>query len=77
LGLVRVPTTVIHGDQDRLVRPSGGRATAAAIPGARLVIVPGMGHDMPPSLWPQIIDEIVRNASRAGEEAQQESGGLR
>ncbi|HWE14856.1 MAG TPA: alpha/beta fold hydrolase [Solirubrobacteraceae bacterium] len=74
---VRVPTTVIHGDQDRLVRPSGGRATAAAIPGARLVIVPGMGHDMPPSLWPQIIDEIVRNASTAGEEAQQESGGLR
>ena len=60
-----VPTTVIHGDQDRLVTPSGGRATAAAIPGARLVIVPGMAHDMPPALWPRFIDEIAANTSRA------------
>ncbi len=62
---LRVPTTVIHGDADRLVTPSGGRATAAAIPGARLVIIPGMAHDMPSALWPRIIDEIVRNAGRA------------
>jgi pimeloyl-ACP methyl ester carboxylesterase len=60
-----VPATVIHGDADPLVMPSGGRATAAAIPGARLVIVPGMGHDMPRMLWPQIIEEIVRLAASA------------
>jgi pimeloyl-ACP methyl ester carboxylesterase len=58
-----VPTTVLHGDADRMVMPSGGRATAAAIPGSRLVIVPGMGHDLPPVLWPQIIDEITRTAA--------------
>ena len=62
---VRVPTTVIHGDQDRLVTPSGGRATAAAIPGARLVIVPGMAHHLPPALWPRYIDEIAANTPRA------------
>ena len=64
---VRVPTTVIHGDQDRLVTPSGGIATAAAIPGARLVIVPGMAHHMPPALWPRLIDEIAANTSRTTE----------
>jgi pimeloyl-ACP methyl ester carboxylesterase len=64
---VRVPTTVIHGDADPLVGISGGRATAAAIPDARLVVIPGMGHDMPPVLWPQIIEAIVENAARAGE----------
>jgi pimeloyl-ACP methyl ester carboxylesterase len=61
---LRVPATVIHGSADRLVRPSGGRATAAAIPDARLVIVPDMGHDLPPALWPQLIDEIALNAGR-------------
>ena len=65
LAQLRLPATVIHGDADRLVMPSGGRATADAIPDARLVIIPGMGHDMPPALWPQIIDEIVRNVGRA------------
>jgi pimeloyl-ACP methyl ester carboxylesterase len=63
LGQVRVPTTVIHGDADLLVNVSGGRATAEAIPGARLVILPGMGHDLPRELWPQIIDAIVQNAA--------------
>ncbi len=58
-----VPTTVIHGDADRLVMPSGGRATAAAIPKARLAIVPGMAHDLPATLWPLVIDEITRNAA--------------
>ena len=61
---LRLPTTVIHGAADPLVRPSGGHATAAAIPGAQLVIVPGMGHDLPQAVWPQIIEEIARNASR-------------
>jgi pimeloyl-ACP methyl ester carboxylesterase len=58
---IRVPTTVIHGDADPLVDVSGGRATAEAIPGARLVIVPGMGHGLPRALWPEVIDAIVEN----------------
>jgi pimeloyl-ACP methyl ester carboxylesterase len=62
LGGVRIPVTVIHGDEDRLVMPSGGRATARAIPGARLLVLPGMGHDMPRELWPQILDAIEQNA---------------
>jgi pimeloyl-ACP methyl ester carboxylesterase len=66
LGSIRVPTTVIHGTKDRLVAPSGGRATAKAIPGARLVTIPGMGHDLPRGAWPQIIDAIAETAARAG-----------
>jgi pimeloyl-ACP methyl ester carboxylesterase len=58
---IRVPTTVIHGDADPLVDVSGGRATAEAIPGARLIIVPGMGHALPRALWPEVIDAIVEN----------------
>ena len=54
-----LPTTVIHGTADRLVKSSGGKATAAAIPGARLMLVDGMAHDIPPSLWPRILDAIV------------------
>jgi pimeloyl-ACP methyl ester carboxylesterase len=64
---VRVPTVVIHGADDKLVAPSGGRATAAAIPGARLVLIPGMGHDMPPEVWPRLLDAIEENAERASE----------
>jgi pimeloyl-ACP methyl ester carboxylesterase len=56
---LNLPSTVIHGTADRLVRPSGGKATAAAIPGARLMLIDGMGHDVPPALWPRIIDAIV------------------
>ena len=63
---IRVPTLVIHGTKDRLVNPSGGRATAKAIPGARLLMVEGMGHDLPRGAWPQIIDAIAENAARAG-----------
>jgi pimeloyl-ACP methyl ester carboxylesterase len=62
-----VPTTVIHGDADPLIRSSGGRATAKAIPGARLVMVPGMGHDLPPELWDQIIGEIEQTAARVAQ----------
>jgi pimeloyl-ACP methyl ester carboxylesterase len=60
------PTVVVHGTADRLVRPSGGRATAKAIPGAKLVKVEGMGHDMPRAVWDQIVGAIVENARRAG-----------
>ncbi len=61
-----VPTTVIHGDADPLVNVSGGRATARAVPDARLLVIEGMGHDMPPVLWPQVIGAIVENTARAG-----------
>jgi pimeloyl-ACP methyl ester carboxylesterase len=61
---LKLPATVIHGHADRLVTPSGGRATAAAIPGARLVMIPGMGHDLPPELWERVLDEIEATAAR-------------
>jgi pimeloyl-ACP methyl ester carboxylesterase len=64
LASVRAPTTVIHGDADPLVDISGGRATAEAIPDARLVVFPGMGHDLPRALWPEIIEAIVDNTMR-------------
>ncbi len=61
-----VPTVVIHGTKDKLVSPSGGRATAKAVPGARLVRIAGMGHDLPRATWPRIIGAIAENAARAG-----------
>ena len=63
---VRVPTAVIHGTRDPLVRPAGGRATARAIPNARLKMIDGMGHDLPRQLWPVFAEEITGNAARAG-----------
>jgi pimeloyl-ACP methyl ester carboxylesterase len=66
LGGLTLPVTVIHGTRDPLIRPSGGRATARAIPGARLRMIEGMGHDLPRDLWPIFADEIVDTASRAG-----------
>jgi pimeloyl-ACP methyl ester carboxylesterase len=65
LMVLRVPTTVIHGDADPLVDVSGGRATAEAIPCAKLLILLGTGHDMPRQLWPPIIGAIVDHAARA------------
>ena len=62
---VTVPTTVIHGEADPLVDISGGKATAAAIPGAELLTIPGMGHDCPRGAWPRIIDAIVHTTQRA------------
>jgi pimeloyl-ACP methyl ester carboxylesterase len=66
LGAISAPTVVIHGTKDRLVSPSGGRATAKAIPGARLVKIDGMGHDLPRGTWPRIIGAIAENAARTG-----------
>ncbi|HEX5928742.1 MAG TPA: alpha/beta hydrolase [Solirubrobacterales bacterium] len=60
-----VPALVIHGKNDVLVNPSGGRATAQAIPGARLKMVDGMGHDLPRQLWPDFVEAIADNAARA------------
>jgi pimeloyl-ACP methyl ester carboxylesterase len=69
LRTIRAPTLVVHGEQDRLVAPSGGRATAKAIPGARLLTIEGMGHDLPRGAWPRIIDAIAENAARTREPA--------
>lgn len=71
---VRVPTMVIHGLADRLVHVSGGRATAHAIPGAELLLIPGMGHDLPEALWPTLADGIERTARRAEPEARSGAG---
>lgn len=62
---VTVPTVVVHGADDPLVRVSGGEATAAAIPDAELVVVPGMGHDLPVEVWPTVADAVDRAAARA------------
>ena len=62
---LRMPTLVIHGLDDKLVHVSGGRATAAAIPGSELVLVPGMGHDLPVQLHRMFVDAITRVARRS------------
>src|SRR3954453_5897081 len=62
---LNLPALVIHGKNDLLVNPSGGRATAKAIPGARLKMIDGMGHDLPRPLWPEFVEEIAANAARA------------
>ena len=59
LARVRVPTAVIHGTRDPLVRPVGGRATARAIPGAKLRMIEGMGHSLPAPTWPLIGETIA------------------
>jgi pimeloyl-ACP methyl ester carboxylesterase len=62
---LRVPALVVHGLADRMVHVSGGRATAAAIQGAELVLVDGMGHDLPAPLFPMLADAVRRTADRA------------
>lgn len=59
-----IPTVVLHGAEDPLVKPRGGELTAEAIPGAELRIVPGMGHDLPPSLYDTVVDAICAAAER-------------
>ncbi len=59
LRALAVPTLVLHGDSDPLVDVSGGRATAAAIPGAKLRVFEGMGHDLPKPLWTELAGEIL------------------
>ena len=61
---LRIPAAVIHGMDDRLVHPSGGRATAQAIPGANLLLIPGMGHDLPVELHETFADVIRRTADK-------------
>jgi pimeloyl-ACP methyl ester carboxylesterase len=62
---IEAPTLVIHGTVDKMIRPSGGRATAKAIPGARLMMVEGMGHDLPRGVWPRLLDAISEHARAA------------
>jgi pimeloyl-ACP methyl ester carboxylesterase len=61
-----VPTVVIHGTADPLVTPSGGEATAKAVPGAELIMVEGMGHELPPGAWETVVEAVVRNVAKAG-----------
>jgi len=65
LGGVRLPFLVLHGDQDRLVGPSGGRRTAEAVPGARFELIEGLGHDYPPAYWDTIVDRVAVHARAA------------
>jgi pimeloyl-ACP methyl ester carboxylesterase len=69
LGAVKTPTLVIHGTVDPLVHPMGGMDTAASIPGARLLMIEGMGHALPVELWPQVIEPIAAHASGAAAKA--------
>jgi pimeloyl-ACP methyl ester carboxylesterase len=62
---IAVPTVVIHGTRDRMLMPSGARETAKAIPGARLVMIEGMGHDLPRGAWDRIIGAMLANIERA------------
>jgi pimeloyl-ACP methyl ester carboxylesterase len=62
---IAAPTVVIHGRADKLMRPFGGRAIARAISGARLVLVDGMGHDLPKQLWDKVISELRSNIAAA------------
>jgi len=65
LAAVRAPTLVIHGAADPLIPVEAGRATAAAVPGAELLEIEGMGHDLPRALWATLADAIAKHAARA------------
>lgn len=60
-----VPTLVIHGRDDQLIMPSGGERTAELIPGANLLFLHDMGHDLPRPLWPLVIDAVIRHTDHA------------
>jgi pimeloyl-ACP methyl ester carboxylesterase len=69
LHAVKAPTLVIQGTVDPLVHPAGGKDTAASIPGAKLLMIEGMGHALPIPMWPQIIDAIDKHAHGASAKA--------
>lgn len=60
---LQVPTLVIHGLDDTLIEPSGGERTAELVPGARLLLLPDMGHDRPRELWPEIMGALESHTS--------------
>lgn len=61
---VNAPTLVISGEADPIIKMKGGRDTAVRTPGAKFVSYPGMGHNLPEELWPQVIDEICAVTGR-------------
>lgn len=73
---ITAPTVVIHGRADKLMRPSGGRAIAEAIPGARLVLFDGMGHDLPEPLWDDIIGELTATFAQFADTQQPRRSGI-
>jgi pimeloyl-ACP methyl ester carboxylesterase len=58
LAALGVPTLVLHGEQDPLLRPRAARMTAAAVRGARLIVRPGVGHDLPGPLWDTVAADV-------------------
>ena len=62
---IRMPTLVVHGEADPLVSVAAGRRTAELISGAELMVVPGMGHDLPRPVWPALADAVYALADRA------------
>ena len=66
-GRLTIPTLVIHGENDPLVPPANGRQTAAALPRARLIMIPDMGHALPQQVWPQVVDAIAAVALGSSE----------
>jgi pimeloyl-ACP methyl ester carboxylesterase len=69
LAELRVPTLVLHGEDDPVIPVQGGHATAEAIPGAALITIPGWGHDLPPTIWSTIVDAIAAHALGDGRPA--------
>jgi pimeloyl-ACP methyl ester carboxylesterase len=65
LASVSVPTLVVHGLSDKMVHVSGGRATSLAVPRSELLLIDGLGHDIPEELWPTLVRAVRRNADRA------------
>ena len=72
---ITAPTLVLHGSEDKLVRPSGGKATARAIVNARLEMIEGMGHDLPRAAWPRIVEGIAAHARGADQAAGRKPAG--
>jgi pimeloyl-ACP methyl ester carboxylesterase len=73
---ITAPTLVIHGDKDRMINPSGGRATAAAIPGAKLMMIEGYGHDLFRHWWPRLLEAISEHAHGADEAGREPASAL-
>ncbi|MCW2762568.1 MAG: alpha/beta hydrolase fold protein [Marmoricola sp.] len=73
LGALRVPAAIVHGSADKMVHVSGGRATARAIPGAELLVIDGMGHDIPRELFETFTEIIRRTADRAARTSESET----
>ena len=67
---VRAPTLVIHGAVDGMVPVSAGRETARSIPGAQLLVLDEMGHDLPTALWPRLVEAISAHVGQRTEQAQ-------